>query len=140
MSKILATSPLPGGPLLPGEAPTLEGRLADIFATAVVVVDDYQLSDADKAKVVEALRAAAAKEWWRPITSAPKDGTFIWLTDGSFLRIGYWYVVTADASKEHWADFALAEVGRPSDLAFVPTHWQPLPAGPPKGWFLVDAR
>jgi len=47
---------------LEGEAPTVEGRLADIFALedAVLSVDEYKLSASDKAKVVAALRLAAS--------------------------------------------------------------------------------
>lgn len=58
MSEILATSPA-----LPGEAPTIEGRLADIMETTKVVVDDYRLSNSDKALVVAALRMAAGPKW-----------------------------------------------------------------------------
>lgn len=54
MSEILATSPR-----LSGEAPTVEGRLADLMETAEIRVDDYRLSDEDKQKVVKALRNAA---------------------------------------------------------------------------------
>ncbi len=54
MSEILATSPA-----LDGEAPTVEGRLADIIERAEVRVDEYRLSDSDRAKIVAALRAAA---------------------------------------------------------------------------------
>lgn len=55
MSEVLATSPA-----LPGEAPTVEGRLADLMENAEVRVDDYRLSDDDRAKVVAALRGVLA--------------------------------------------------------------------------------
>lgn len=51
MSDELATSPR-----LSGEAETVEERLADLMATAVVRVDGYRLSDEDRARVVAALR------------------------------------------------------------------------------------
>jgi hypothetical protein len=57
MSKYLATSPR-----LEGEADTVEGRLADYLEHAEVVVDDYHLSNADRAKVVFALRLAGKHE------------------------------------------------------------------------------
>lgn len=46
---------------LDGEAPTVEGRLADILAIeeCVVQVDEYKLSAEDKSRVVAALRLAA---------------------------------------------------------------------------------
>lgn len=56
MSEVLATSPA-----LPGEDPTVEGRLADIIETAYEVrIDDYRLSDSDRMLVVTALREAKA--------------------------------------------------------------------------------
>lgn len=67
---------------------------------------------------------------WQLIETAPKDGRFIWLACESKMRIGYWYVVTKDPSKEHWADMARAEYGGMGDLRFMPTHWQPLPKLP----------
>lgn len=56
MSEILATSPA-----LPGEADTVEGRLADIIEAdnLWIWIGDYRLSDSDRAKVVAALRLAA---------------------------------------------------------------------------------
>lgn len=53
MSEFLATTPA-----LPGEAPTVEGRLADLLENSVVSVDEYKLSDHDRARVVAALRMA----------------------------------------------------------------------------------
>ncbi len=58
MSEFLATD------RLDGEAPTIEGRLADIIEMdggAVVQISEYKLSDSDRALVVKALRAAAAR-------------------------------------------------------------------------------
>jgi hypothetical protein len=47
---------------LDGEAPTVEGRLADIIddEDCVVQVDEYKLSSSDRDRVVRALRLAAA--------------------------------------------------------------------------------
>lgn len=47
---------------LPGEAPTVEGRLADVIEmdNADIMVSEYKLSDNDRAIVVNALRLAAA--------------------------------------------------------------------------------
>lgn len=58
MSEILAID----GKAYPEEADTVEGRLADIMAApdCVVRVDEYKLSGADRARVVRALRLAAA--------------------------------------------------------------------------------
>lgn len=47
---------------LDGEALTVEGRLADIMTSpdCVVEVDEYKLSESDKARVVSALRVVHA--------------------------------------------------------------------------------
>lgn len=47
---------------LPGEAPTVEGRLADVIEmdNAEIRIDEYRLSDSDRAAVINALRLAAA--------------------------------------------------------------------------------
>ena len=74
MSEVLATSPA-----LDGEAPTVEGRLADIFETAEIQIDEYKLSDSDRAKVVLALRNTVAvreiiEECKHDFTSCDKCG------------------------------------------------------------------
>ncbi len=50
------------GKAYPDEADTVEGRLADILAgpDCLVQIDEYKLSKKDKARVVRALRLAAA--------------------------------------------------------------------------------
>lgn len=58
MSEFLATD------RLDGEAPTVEGRLADIIEMdggAIVQISEYKLSDSDRTAVVKALRAAASR-------------------------------------------------------------------------------
>lgn len=67
---------------------------------------------------------------WQPIETAPKTGEFIWLSNGRMMRIGYWYVVTADPSQEHWADMIRAERGGMGDLQWKPEYWLPLPKSP----------
>lgn len=68
MSEILATSPA-----LPGEAPTVEGRLADIIEAdnAEIWIDEYRLSAVDRGVVVAALRLAAAQS---PADRKAKNG------------------------------------------------------------------
>lgn len=67
---------------------------------------------------------------WQSIETAPKDGQFIWLANSHRMRLGYWFVVTRDASQEHWADMARAESTGPRDLLFEPTHWMAVPELP----------
>lgn len=72
MSEVLATSPR-----LPDEAPTVEGRLADIIETAEVRVDEYRLSDHDRALVVAALRVAVLNERYRNALLAIRASTVV---------------------------------------------------------------
>lgn len=54
---------------------------------------------------------------WRPIESAPKDGTEMWLWEGSDYR-GHW-----SSRAEKWFS---------GGINIFPTHWMPLPT-PPEG-------
>lgn len=59
MSDYLATSPR-----LEGEAPTVEGRLADMFERGGdLTFEEYKLSAEDKARIVAALRYQANGLW-----------------------------------------------------------------------------
>lgn len=68
---------------------------------------------------------------WRPIDQdTPRDGRLMWLGRPYSLRVGFW---ATGEKYEHkgtvgggWRDF---NEGR--DLAFEPTHWQPVPDAPP---------
>jgi len=65
---------------------------------------------------------------WQPIETAPRDGTWVVLTDGSAVGVAYWggtyfgsdpaWVVYA-----HRSEFELCHVDKP-------THWMPLPTPP----------
>lgn len=83
-----------------------------------------------RSEVVQ-LRAAQS---WQSIETAPKDGTYVWVSNGFSMRIAFW----ADGKEfEHqgsigggWRDLALAERGGAADMMFAPTHWQALPKPP----------
>ncbi len=61
---------------------------------------------------------------WRPIETAPKDGSPIWLSTSANIRVGFW-------EADRWVDLSLAEHGGGRrDLLFTPTHWMPLPEPP----------
>lgn len=62
---------------------------------------------------------------WRPIESAPKDGTRILLFDVS-PHVGYWRASRV-ANKDLYPD-SWVETG--SRHRVDPTHWQPLPPAP----------
>jgi len=69
------------------------------------------------------LELAAQLNPWLAIETAPKDGHFVWLSNGHLIRIGFW-----EQSSKRWVDFVRSEAreGR-TDLLFAPTHWLPLP-------------
>ena len=60
---------------------------------------------------------------WRPIDSAPKDGTWVllgWSNNPSHVAIGNWGI-------DGWCDD-----GDGLEFHNQPSHWMPLPAGPIK--------
>lgn len=69
-----------------------------------------------------------AKTQWQPIASAPKDGTWVILSDGKTVAPAYWDSTYFGSDPmwieySHRADYQKAEVENP-------THWQPLPDPP----------
>lgn len=67
---------------------------------------------------------------WRPIRTAPKDGTLVLLSDGKDVWLGWWdetnggliykYPGWTDGRPDHW--------GEQTTRVLEPTHWQPKPA------------
>jgi hypothetical protein len=55
---------------------------------------------------------------WQPIATAPKDGTEILLTDGSYKRTGYWA-----RRINAWSIDAIGPLK-------MPTYWLPIPPLP----------
>lgn len=103
------------------------GELADFleydvlqnYMQATASVEDYETVE----QAAEMLRSME----WRPIETAPKDGTPVILYVDDICIEGYWGVVDYD------------EINRPlcfwtyagnAELYENPTHWMPLPAGP----------
>lgn len=68
---------------------------------------------------------------WKPIESAPKDGTRILLWDGEFMAVAAWQKL--DCSADYgWVKGTVWD-GNLSDLeceVVNPTHWKPEPAPP----------
>lgn len=62
--------------------------------------------------------AAALQEGWKPIETAPKDGTELLLWNGAFRIIGRYYQSSTDG---WWVANA---------IPIEPVKWQPLPAPP----------
>ena len=115
-----------------------EGRRIAVLEAALERARGY-LADVDRALLPRPSPSPVAKSWfldidsvlsategWRDISSAPKDGTKVFLYPD--LEVGIWCFV--QTSSRGWA-------WRPEDhkhilggRLFFPTHWMPLPAGP----------
>lgn len=87
---------------------------------------------------------------WKPIETAPKDGTAVWVWCNDGLYIGYFQPAEADWDEPPGKWFILSGVVRRGTKLFSqryshnrhdevfgtyghgvkPTHWQPLPANP----------
>jgi hypothetical protein len=67
---------------------------------------------------------------WQPISSAPKDGEDVLLTDGTVVTFGGW-ISDVDQGADYEGQCGLAGWwSLRSDDGFEPTHWMPLPAPP----------
>ena len=64
---------------------------------------------------------------WKPIESAPKDGTEIWAYNGEQARMGW--IEGQGYALWVWADPLLSDADPNPEQ---PTHWMPLPAAPSK--------
>jgi len=65
---------------------------------------------------------------WRPIETAPKDGSYLLLCEGWFVTLGTW--MKSDALRdEAWIAFdSIRTIHKTTVMS--PTHWMPLPAVP----------
>lgn len=63
---------------------------------------------------------------WRPIDTAPKDGTHILLTQGRDVAEGFWNTnPNATRMPPYWATYRI--IGKYGEQ---PSHWMPLPKAP----------
>ncbi len=77
---------------------------------------------------------------WKPISSAPKDGTDILLTNGAHVSCGHWHY--DEGGTTEYRDLDGRYIGQDDRDGFAgwldwmggmtpnPTHWMPLPAAP----------
>lgn len=73
---------------------------------------------------IRRLRAAlTAAQAWQPINTAPRDGTAILLTDGTYIRTGWW------ASRRNaWSVDTIVQLAMPTQWAALPAIAQSAPA------------
>lgn len=112
---------------------TLADRLEEaIKASRELAMPQVALSMTDAFTVLQALRSQPSVEGWRPIETAPKDGTLImtWCVHANAefcddaVAEGYAGPVIAKWIDHHGGGFTW------HGLAGTHTHWQPLPAAP----------
>lgn len=107
----------------------IEGLKAEVerWHSAYEIAHDQAMANGS---ALSALRTQAPDSW-RPIDTAPKDGTELFLWCGR-LKVGSWRVDEGFASKEpmwlddSYDDFSCGFASTP----IYPTHWMPLPAAP----------
>lgn len=87
----------------------------------------------ERRQSVRAMLEAALAAAWRPIETAPKDGTEIILTNGLWVAVG-WYshspFLWRDAQAGAWVDSDPRDGGGALSGVNAPTHWMPLPQPP----------
>ncbi|PZS80629.1 hypothetical protein A7X84_13860 [Stenotrophomonas maltophilia] len=84
--------------------------------------------------------AAALTSHWLPISTAPKDGTGILLSNGKDVAEGHWYF--EEGGTTEYRDLDGRYIGQTDSDGYAgwldwdggmqpdPTHWQPLPVAP----------
>lgn len=78
---------------------------------------------------VRSILAEHEQSGWRPIESAPKDGSEVILLEGADSYAGYFSHAPNYWNEIGWypsIDIAIEHSSHPDH----PTHWQPLPKGP----------
>lgn len=78
------------------------------------------------------------KATWQPISTAPKDGTKILISEGGELYAAWWddkfnTTVFKNGGIKHrgaWTDGAVLSFGYEETKSYKPTHWTPLPQAP----------
>lgn len=86
-------------------------------------------------EIADALESCAAQQGWRPITEAPRDGTYILLAGpsgyvGTSLRVEVCRYDAEYRPLQPWVNHSNDSF---LDGGSEPTHWMPLPAPPKEG-------
>jgi hypothetical protein len=94
--------------------------------------DRYFVSVDDYAEAWQIVREHKGETLWRPIISAPKDGTHIFACDASTPYGQHWTFEQRPPTVVHWfEDGFYTSVNEHEPVhPFAATHWQPLPIPP----------
>ena len=116
-------------------------RIADQNAEAYDKVASVSRTLASEVRRLQA--ALREREGWRPIETAPRDGSEILLTNGEVVHEGHW--VHDEGGTTEYRDLDGRYVGQHDSDGYIgwidwgggmvpePTHWMPLPAAPTGG-------
>ena len=96
--------------------------------------DDYAEELAEAKSALASAEARRLEADWRPIETAPKDGTRVMVYGCEYRRhwfgVGY-YFKGVPGDGEGWiASSFLTMPNNDSSGSFTPSHWKPLPAPP----------
>lgn len=117
IQEALTTTP-PAQPVTDDEVREAVDRLGYYLSTQLVK-DDINYKD------WSIIIRAATKSEWQDISSAPRDGTFVYcFQSGTDLPV----VCSFDKISKCW------DIRGQEDLEFMPTHWKPLDAPKKGGW------
>ena len=64
---------------------------------------------------------------WQPIKTAPKDGSWVWLSDGSKAEPAFWGPTYFGCDPE-WIQYA--HRSEAETITFIPIMWHPAPVLP----------
>ena len=84
----------------------------------------YDKNEEDRSHLVWRARTIIESDEWKPIETAPKDGTEI------LMWSQYDGIVVGHYSKSVWADGWIIYDARSDTIELHPTHWMPLPQPP----------
>lgn len=103
-----------------------EWKLAAVAAS--VAESDFRSALVRNYSTISRVLREAADGGWRPIETAPKDGTLLILTNGGWVKEGWWSTsIWLGRKGPGWVIDDERECGFTQDDV---THWRPLPPPP----------
>lgn len=110
-----------------------ENNIAEDEARRIVEEQDDDLICRKRGELMAQLHYRSGEEW-RPIKTAPRDGTKILLFDDGEIYAGRWsWIPSADVNEPYlwvWTDNAVEDFVHRTYKVYKPSHWLPLPSAP----------